>query len=83
MIFTPSKFLLFKNSDAKSKDSSIWFLDNLINILFLSSKSHLFDEKKYKFLISWYESLDLSIILLKFKNSSIAGFPKIKGNWSS
>ena len=55
---------------------------NFIKILFLSFKSHLLDEKKYKFFTSSYESLESSIMSLNFKNSAISGLPKIKGKLS-
>ena len=73
--------LFFKNSTNYLNFFCKLSLDNFNKILFLSLISHLLDGKKYKFFISSYENLDLSIIFLKFKNSLIFGFPKINGNF--
>ena len=74
------KLLSFKNSKAWSKESLVWSFDNFKIILFLSSKSHLLDGKKYKFLISPNENLEFSIVFVNSINSSIVGFPNINGN---
>ena len=70
----------FISSKAWSKESLVLSLDNFKITLFLSSKSHLFDGKKYRFLTWLSESLDCSIILVNLINSSTFGLPNINGS---
>lgn len=74
------KLLSFKISKAWSNESLVWSFDNFKITLFLSSKSHLFDGKKYRFLTWLSDSLDCSIILVNLINSSILGLPNINGS---